>query len=177
MRARVGLQSPYSSGSWNVLPQVTRAVLERNLAVIERTLISPVLDFDANRAIVAGFGQHGKELAPVDIVQPGKLGCLEIVGVRHDADVVQAALIEPCVLGVDVEDAVAEFAQRLQVVHALPDEVRRIEVEAEVPAGNVFEGAPPRGDVMRFLPPGHSSLVKAIAQFSMPTLTPWSSAN
>src|SRR5713226_8315109 len=124
MRARDGFQAPYSFGSWNVLPQVTRAVLKRGFTVLERTLISPVLDFDADCAIVAGFGQHGKELAPIDIAQPGKFGCMEIIGVRHDADVVQAALIDPRVLGVDVEDTVAELAQRPEVVHALPDEVR-----------------------------------------------------
>src|SRR6266446_10514643 len=142
MRARADLPIPCSSGSWNILPQVTGAVRERGLAALERTLISPVLDFDAHSAIVAGFGQHGKELAPVDIAQTGKFGGMEIVGVRHDADVVQTALIEPRVLGVDVEHAVAEFAHRPQVVHTLPDEVRRVEVEAEVTAGNVFESPP-----------------------------------
>ena len=33
------------------------------------------------------------------------------------------------------------------------------------------------GVVMRFLPPGHSSLVKSIGQFSMAIRTPLSSAN
>ena len=40
--------------------------------------------------------------------------------------------VERDVLGVDVEDGVAKRANRRGHVHALPEEVARIEVDAEV---------------------------------------------
>ena len=67
----------------------------------------------------------------------------------------------------------AELAQRLDVVHLLPDQVRRVVVQPEVRAGDLVEHPPPdRRAWARFLPPGHSSRVNSIGQFSMPIRTP-----
>src|SRR5579859_887611 len=103
---------------------------------------------------------------------------MKVVRVSHDARLVQPVAVDARVLCVDVEDAPGELAQRLEVIHVLPDEVRGIEIQAEVGTGNVFiHAAPDFGEMARFLPPGHSSLVNAMGQFSMPMLIPLSAAN
>src|SRR5690242_16904629 len=45
----------------------------------------------------------------------------------------------------DAKNSGFELAQRPDVIHLLPNEVRRIVIEAEAGAGNFFEHAPPEG--------------------------------
>ena len=84
-------------------------------------------------------------MAPVDIAQSGQLGHVELERGGHDANVVEAVMVEAHVLGVDVEELVDEFADGFEVVHVLPDHVGWVVVEAEVVAGDVGEHAAPDG--------------------------------
>lgn len=45
------------------LPQIDGALVQRRFAVFNRTFVSAVFHFDADRAPVARIGQHGKEAA------------------------------------------------------------------------------------------------------------------
>ena len=51
---------------------------------------------------------------------------------RHHAVLVQAIAIDLHVLGMDMEEAILEVVDGALVVDHLPDQVRRVEVEAEV---------------------------------------------
>ena len=65
------------------------------------------------------------------------------VGMGQQPDLVQPIAVQSSIFRMNVHQPVAEFPQWLEVVHLLPDAVRRIEVQAEVQAGNVGEHPPP----------------------------------
>src|SRR5437870_3217540 len=58
--------------------------------------VSAIFHFHAYRTLISDLGEHGKEAAPVDIAQSRQFGSVEIIGVGHDADLIQAVLVEPC---------------------------------------------------------------------------------
>ena len=64
---------------------------------------------------------------------------------REDAHLIAALDVDADVLGVDMEEPVFEFAQRSEIVHVLQDEVRWVEVQAEVGIGKVLVHATPNG--------------------------------
>ena len=65
------------------------------------------------------------------------------LGISQDAVLIERPPVDPGVLGMDVEDPVPELDQGGEVVHLLPDEVRGVEVQAEIRAGDVPEHPPP----------------------------------
>src|SRR5689334_4018840 len=84
-------------------------------------------------------------MAPIDIAKPGKFGGMIFERMSENTDFIEAIAIHPGVLQMDAENSGFELTQRPDVVHLLPNEVRRIVVEAEVGAGNFFEHTPPEG--------------------------------
>lgn len=89
------------------------------------------------------------------------------------ADFIEGFVVDLNILGVEVEELRFELGQRAERVHVLQDEVRRVVVEAEVRRVDVAERTTQMaGVVRRFLPPGHSSRVKDMGQFSMAIFTP-----
>src|SRR5690348_16024212 len=84
-------------------------------------------------------------MAPIDVAEPGKFGGMIFERVGENADFIEAIAIHPNVLQMDAENSAFELVQWPDVIHLLPNEVRRIVVEAEAGAGNFFEHAPPEG--------------------------------
>ena len=82
-----------------------------------------ILDFHTHRPAVSGVSQRLKKLAPVDAATPGKSGRVVLQRRGEDANRVQSFAVDRYVLGVDVDQAVGELAQRRDRVHLLPDEV------------------------------------------------------
>src|SRR5262249_24764531 len=134
------------------LRQVAQTLGEGGLAALEAALVGAVLDLDADRAVVADVGQNREERVPVDVAEAGQLRRVVLERRGLDADLVQSMLVEAYVLGVDVEEAVAELAQRREVVDVQPDAVRRVEVQPEALARDLLEhAAPDRGRVGQVL--------------------------
>ena len=127
------------------------ALEEGGFAEVEGGFVGAVFDFDADVVLVADVGEDGEKLAPVHVAHAGELGGVVFAGVGEDADFVEAMAVEADVFGVDVEEAVFEFAHRVEVVHVLPDHVRGVIVEAEAGGAEVVEEATPEfgagGDV------------------------------
>ena len=63
----------------------------------------------------------------------------------HDAVPVDRVGVDARVLGVDVDEALAEVAHRARHVDALPDQVRRVEVQPEARVGQLREHLGPDG--------------------------------
>jgi len=64
----------------------------------------------------------------VDVAQAGDLW--GVPAEAEDAVGIKFVGVDARVLGVDMDDAVAKFTSGSDIVDVLPDEVRRIEVEA-----------------------------------------------
>ena len=96
----------------HVLEEVAAADDQRLLALLERALERAVLDLDGDVAVVAGVGEGAEEGAPADVAQAGELGRVPELGVREDAVRVERGAVDPGVLGVDVDQPVAELGQR-----------------------------------------------------------------
>src|SRR5262245_60709078 len=110
--------------TWNEIAQVGVALDEGGFAGVEGGFVGSVFDFDADWAGVADVGEDGEKAAPVHVAEAGEFGSVVFVGMGEDADVVEPLAVDADVFGVDVEEAVLEFAHRSQIVHALPDHVR-----------------------------------------------------
>jgi len=76
------------------------------------------------------------------------------------------------VLCVEMEKLLLKLTQRAGGVHVLKDEVGRVRSQTKVFDGMSLKARADDRVVIRFLPPGHSSFVNDIGQFSMPTLIP-----
>src|SRR5256885_1711150 len=63
--------------------------------------------------------------------------------VRQDAHFVETIPVYSRVFQVHAKNSGFEIAQRLDVVHLLPNEMRRIVVQAEIRAWNFIEHTPP----------------------------------
>ncbi len=127
----------------DVLKQVPAADHERVKSRLERAFEGAVLDLDGDVAGVAGIAQGAEESAPANVAQAGNLGCVPQLGIGQDPVLVEGGSVDPGVLGMDVEDPVLELSQGCDVVDLLPDQVRGVEVQAEIGAGNVVEHPPP----------------------------------
>src|ERR1700678_3046381 len=80
---------------------------------------------------------------------------MKLQRVSQDAYLVQLLPIDGYVLQVNAEYARRKFPERGNVVHLLPDLMRRIVIESEVRAGDLLEHAPPdRGTGRKILPSG-----------------------
>ena len=101
---------------------------------------------------VSRIAEGPEEGSPADVAQAGDLGSVPELGIGQDAVLIERGAVDPCVLGVNMEDSVPELGKRGQVIHLLPDHVRRVEVQAEMGAGDVVEHPPPdrrgRGQVL-----------------------------
>ena len=64
-------------------------------------------------------------------------------GCGQDAHIVKPVLVNPRILGVDMDKAIREITKRFEIVHVLPNQVRGIVVKAEVVAGDLLEQSPP----------------------------------
>jgi len=95
--------------------------------------------------LVAGVGESGEELVPVDVAEAREFGSVVFAGVGEDAYCIELFAVDADVFGVDVEEAVFEFAHGGDEVHVLPDHVRRVVVEADVVAEVVEEATPDFG--------------------------------
>ena len=106
-------------------------------------------------------------------LKPRQFRVMVVRRMRQNPNFVELLAIDPGILGMYVEDLTDEFAQGLNRIHVLPDHVRRIVVQSKRAAGissNIFLQM--RGLTARFLPPGHSSSVNNMGQFSMAIRTP-----
>ena len=121
----------------NEIPQVCVALFQRHLARFHGAFVGAIFDFDANRTRISCIGQCRKELSPVNAAHPRQFGCVIFTWMRKYSYAIESFTIDPCVLGMDVEQSITEVADRRDVVHLLPDQVGRIVVESKVIAGNV----------------------------------------
>ena len=135
------------------MPQEVDALPQGSAAGVQVGFESPVLDLDADGALIADVRQDRKEPAPRHVAQTRQLGPMVFQRRRQDPDVVQAVTFDLGVLGMHMKDAVAELVQRLDAIDLLPDQVRGIVVQAETGAGNVVKHPPPdSGAVGQILP-------------------------
>ena len=81
--------------------------------------------------------------------RPGQLRGMVFQGCGENAYLVQPIPVKTHILGVHMKKTVGEGSQRTQVVHLLPDHMRRIEIQPEPVAGNVLEHAAPDGRTVR----------------------------
>jgi len=112
-----------------------------------------VLDDDG--AVVAGPVEAGEEARPVDLAEAGHPRHLPADAGGEDAVVVEAVAVDHQVLGVRVEDVGTELAEEAGLVDHLPDEVRGVEVHADIAAPGLEDAPPdPRrgGDVVAARP-------------------------
>ena len=61
----------------------------------------------------------------------------------QNAHLVQSIPVQAGILRMHVKKPVGERAQGAQIIHLLPDHMRRIEIQAEAVTGNIFEHTPP----------------------------------
>src|SRR5438034_9144660 len=101
--------------------------------------------FDAYHVIVAYGVQSADKLVPPHLAQAGQAWDLPAHTQRQDASLVELLAIDAHVLRVHVEDAGAEVVHNAHVVDHLPDEVRWIEIEAEVRVRDNLPHPPPDG--------------------------------
>src|SRR5262249_55764013 len=103
------------------LLEVALALPQRPLSIFQRSFVGAILDLDAYRPAITHVSQDREEGPPVDVAQPRQLRRVPAQSV--DADRVQPVLIDPRVLGVDVDDLLAEVADAADVIDVLPDQV------------------------------------------------------
>ena len=125
--------------------KVVRGLLDGTLGVVETLLEGLVFDLDDGIAFIADVGQRGDELGPIHVAEARDLRGHVLQRGRHHADFRELFGVHLDVLIVDMEDLVLEIVDRLDVVHLLPDEVGRVEVEAEVRAVEDGEDLAPVG--------------------------------
>jgi len=99
------------------------ALDEGGFARVEGGFVGAVFDFDTDAAAIAGVGEDGEELSPIDVAEAGELGGVVFVGMGEDADVAEPLAVDTDVFGVNVEQAILEFPHGGEIVHALPDHV------------------------------------------------------
>jgi len=63
----------------------------------------------------------------------------------HDADLVETVVIDADILRMNVKHTVGEVTHRIDVIHLLPNHMRRIVIQTEMVAGNVVKHPPPDG--------------------------------
>ena len=127
--------------------------------------------------VIADVGKRGNESSPLDVAQAGKLRSVELQRRCQNAHLVQPVLANLGVLHVDVENAVRKLVERLHVVDLLPHQVGRVELSPKLFDGiSVNIRLQMAGEMAMFFPPGHSSFVKSMGQFSIAIFTPWLSA-
>ena len=103
---------------------------------------------DRDDPVVADRVESAQEAVPTHLAEAGQARHLPSLAERHHALLVEPVAIDLHVLGVHVEDARPELADRARVVDELPDEVGGVEVQAEVLVGDDLEHpAPHRGGV------------------------------
>src|SRR3954464_40009 len=108
--------------------------------------------FDAEVAVVAGAEEFVDDLGPVALAEAGET----VFGAAGVAEAVagEEGLVDVGVLGVDVEDARAEFAYVLKGIDELADEVGGVPFDADVVEGDGFEDFGPEGGLAGHVPVG-----------------------
>jgi FHS family glucose/mannose:H+ symporter-like MFS transporter len=112
--------------------QVVAREKESALHQLERALELSVLVLDRNHPVVVDGVERGHEPVPAHLAKPGQARHLPSHPERQHAVLVEAVAVDLHVLGVDVEDPGGEVAHSARVVDELPDQVRGVEVQAEV---------------------------------------------
>ena len=107
----------------NEVSQVNSALFQGRLAGVDRVFIGAIFHFNTNRAAITDIPEGPEELTPVHIPQAGQLWCMVLIGVGQDPDLVKLVLVDANILRVHMDQSVGEFADRLQIVHLLPDHV------------------------------------------------------
>src|SRR4051812_45014066 len=99
----------------DVLEQVATADHQRVDARVERALEGLVLDLDGDVASIADVAQGAEEGPPADVAQAGDLRRMPELGIGENAVLVERVAVDPGVLGVDMEDTVAELVKGREV--------------------------------------------------------------
>ena len=120
----------------------SRASRKSALHLLVAALEAAVLVLDDHRAVVAGAVEAGEEAGPVDLAEARHARHLPADAGGEDAALVEAVAVDHQVLGVDVQHVRAELADEAGLVDHLPDEVRRVEVHADVAAPGLEDAAP-----------------------------------
>ena len=159
--------------SLDVLKQVSPADDQRLEPRLERALERPVLDLDGDVAVVAGVGQRAEEGAPADVAQAGDLGRVPELGIGQDAVLIERVRDRsgrPW-RGRGRSGRGTRAAGRGSPSAARSGARGRSSGRSSGWGCRRTSAARSPGEVARFLPPGHSSWVKSIGQFSMPIRT------
>src|SRR5438874_1181345 len=117
------------------------AALDQLFGLLER----PVFVLDAYHVIVADRVQRADELVPPHFAQAWQTRNLPAHTQRQYTSLVELLTIYAHILGVHVEDAVAEVIRDPHIVNHLPDQVRWVEIEAEVRVRDDLPHLPPDG--------------------------------
>lgn len=108
---------------WKELSQVLPTLDQGELAGLERAFVGAVFDLYTCGAVVSDVRQGREELAPVHVAKTGQLRPMELQRICEYTHAIELPAKQLRVLYVDVEDAILEFVDRLDVVHELPDEM------------------------------------------------------
>ena len=123
---------------------VLRAMRKPRCDELEVAFEVAVLVLDRDDPVVADRVERADETIPPNLAEPWEARHLPADAQRHHALLVQPVAVDLHVLGVDVEDARRELADRARVVDELPDEVRGVEVQTEVVVGDDLEQLAPQ---------------------------------
>src|SRR5439155_23714136 len=105
---------------------------EGALASFESLAESIVFDFDADRAVVANLQKRADEFGPIDLAKARNARQMIFLWMRENADANEFVAKNLDILGVDVEELLAEISQGREPIHLLPDHVRGVVIEAEI---------------------------------------------
>src|SRR5882757_3238845 len=97
---------------------------------------------DDDRTVISSPIEAGKDPAPVNVPQPRHARHLPAYASGKDSALVQTIMINHQVLGMDMQHVAAEFADETLLVDHLPDEMRGVEVHADVTAPGFQDAAP-----------------------------------
>src|SRR5579862_91168 len=134
-------------GEMRLLMQIRRQQIPRDqkpalhffLSSFERA----VFVLDAEHVIVAHFVQCRDEARPIDFAQSGQARNLPAHAEARDAALVKLLAVDAHVFGVHVKNARFEFVHRADAVDELPDQMRGVEIQSKICAGDKLEHAPP----------------------------------
>ena len=112
---------------FDVVPALHQGVLAR----FEGLLKGPVFHLYAGTTIIANVCEGGKEHAPIDGAQPRQLRRVVFERVGEDSHFRQPVWKDLGVLHMHMKDSILELIDRADIVHVLPQQMRRIIVETE----------------------------------------------
>src|SRR5437667_7434827 len=120
---------PNATGSHDQRSEHIPRDQESALDQVEVALKLAVLVLDRDDPVVPDRVQRADEPVPAHLAETGQPWHLPSDAGGQHAVLVELIPVDLHVLGVDVEDARSEIAERARVVDELPHQVRRVEVE------------------------------------------------